>query len=478
MLGYRVPSPDQAMLISGGKQKTEGAQFKVVIGHGAWVMPGFRKVRFLGLDLHKVEIEETCRSTEGILLNLKAVVAFKVQSDIPAVNAAAQRFLGEQRKGEMEDMTRNIFAGHLRSIVGAMKVVDIHRNRDALAEEILKQSQFEMSKLGLTVDSLQIEHFDDAGSGYLDNLAAPHLAEAAKDAAIAAAKADQESAQARQEAERKKNDQIRETQLKQATIKAEVDKANAEAAASGQLAQADVERQVLERRQAVADTHAALRERELIAEQIKPAEAAARRLRIEADAQTSAAEAAAKRAGHEADASATREVKQAQAAAAKVKLDAEALRDAATFKAEATRAEGEARAAARRAEGEAEAASKEAYELAEAVGALKKAEALAANNNAQIEAKRVEVMPQIARELAQGLGLQHANLNILNGGSGLAELVGAIGPIYQMVTSMFGPKANGGADGEQPAVGADLSHTLREVEEGAKALNSDRAANR
>ena len=114
MFGYRVPSPDQAMLISGGKQKTEGAQFKVVIGHGAWVMPGFRKVRFLGLDLHKVEIEETCRSTEGILLNLKAVVAFKVQSDIPAVNAAAQRFLGEQRKGEMEkQVLREAFSGWL-----------------------------------------------------------------------------------------------------------------------------------------------------------------------------------------------------------------------------------------------------------------------------------------------------------------------------------------------------------------------------
>jgi hypothetical protein len=38
----------------------------------------------------------------------------------------------------MEDMTRNIFAGHPRSIVGAMRVVDIHRNRDALAEEILQ----------------------------------------------------------------------------------------------------------------------------------------------------------------------------------------------------------------------------------------------------------------------------------------------------------------------------------------------------
>ena len=444
MLGYRVPSPDQAMLISGGKQKTEGAQFRVVIGHGAWVMPGFRKVRFLGLDLHKVDIDETCRSTEGITLNLKAVVAFKVQSDITSVNAAAQRFLGEQRKGEMEEMTNRIFAGHLRSIVGAMKVTDIHRNRDALAQAILEHSQFEMSKLGLTVDSLQIEHLDDNGIGYLDNLAKPVLAEAERDAAIAAAKAEQESAQAVQEAQRKKSDQVRETQLKQATIKAEVDKANAQANAAGQLAEADVERQVLERRQAVADTNAALRERELIAEQIKHAEAAAKRVRIEADAQTSAAEAAAKRAGFEADAAATREVKQAQATASKVKLDAESQRDAATFKAEATRAEGEARAAARRAEGEAEAAAKQAYELAEAAGALKKAEALAANNNAQIEAKRVEVMPAIARELAQGLGLQGANLNILNGGAGLAELVGALGPIYQMVTSMFGTKPQGG----------------------------------
>lgn len=90
MLGYRVPAPDQAMLISGGKQK-EGTTFKVVIGHGAWVMPGFRKVRFLGLDLHTVEIEESCRSNEGIMLNLKAVAAFKVQSDVNSVNAAAQR---------------------------------------------------------------------------------------------------------------------------------------------------------------------------------------------------------------------------------------------------------------------------------------------------------------------------------------------------------------------------------------------------
>ena len=34
MLGYRVPAPDEAMLISGGKAKSN-APFRVVTGHGA-----------------------------------------------------------------------------------------------------------------------------------------------------------------------------------------------------------------------------------------------------------------------------------------------------------------------------------------------------------------------------------------------------------------------------------------------------------
>ena len=46
MLGYKVPEPDEAMLISGGKG-ADGAPFRVVTGHGAFVLPFFRKARFL-----------------------------------------------------------------------------------------------------------------------------------------------------------------------------------------------------------------------------------------------------------------------------------------------------------------------------------------------------------------------------------------------------------------------------------------------
>ena len=41
MFGYRVPAPDEAMLISGRGGSPQGAPFRVVIGHGAFVTPVF-----------------------------------------------------------------------------------------------------------------------------------------------------------------------------------------------------------------------------------------------------------------------------------------------------------------------------------------------------------------------------------------------------------------------------------------------------
>ena len=51
MFGYRVPAPDEAMLISGRGGGRGGAPFRVVTGHGAFVTPVFRKVRFLTLSM-------------------------------------------------------------------------------------------------------------------------------------------------------------------------------------------------------------------------------------------------------------------------------------------------------------------------------------------------------------------------------------------------------------------------------------------
>ena len=49
MFGYRVPAPDEAMLISGGKAASDGTPFQVVTGHGAFVTPFIRQASFLTL---------------------------------------------------------------------------------------------------------------------------------------------------------------------------------------------------------------------------------------------------------------------------------------------------------------------------------------------------------------------------------------------------------------------------------------------
>src|ERR1700719_1441037 len=173
MFGYNVPAPDEAMLISGGRA-AGNAPFRVVTGHGAFIMPFFRKVRFLTLAMCEAEVEERCVTQQGITLNVRAVIAFKGGNDSESIVSAGQRFLSDQN--QMAILTGRIFAGHLRSIIGSMTVEQIIKERQKLATEVLDGSKAEMVSIGLTVDSLQIQSIDDMGAGYIAAMAAPHNA--------------------------------------------------------------------------------------------------------------------------------------------------------------------------------------------------------------------------------------------------------------------------------------------------------------
>jgi flotillin len=282
MFGYRVPAPDQTMLISGGRYGRGGQPFRVVTGHGAFILPFFRKVRFLTLAMCESEVAETCVTRQGISLNVRAVIAFKVGNDEESIINAGQRFLSDQ--DQMSTLTGRIFAGHLRSIIGSMTVEEIVTERQKLAIEVLDGSKAEMLKIGLIVDSLQIQSIDDMNSGYIDNMAAPHNAAIRRQAQIAQAQANQASAEAQQESERNQAEYARQTSVVQAQYKAEVDTAQAQASQAGPLAQAQAQMDVLSAQTELAHRQADLRQRQLVAEVVRPAEAEAEKVRILAQA--------------------------------------------------------------------------------------------------------------------------------------------------------------------------------------------------
>jgi flotillin len=289
VFGYHVPAPNEAMLISGGKQKATGEttqRFRIITGHGAFVMPVVRKVSFLTLAMRESIVNEDCVTQQGIALSVKAVIAFKVGSDSTSIAAAAQRFLSNQN--QMDELTGQIFSGHLRSIVGSMTVESIIRERQTLAENVLDASKIEMGNLGLTVDSLQIQSIDDKGSGYIRALAAPHQATVNQAANIAQAQADQASAKAQQESDRNQAEYARQTAIARAQYQAEIDSAEQTAGQAGPLAAAQAKQAVLSEQAKVAAKDAQLREAELVAEVVKPAQAEAERIRTLAKAQADA----------------------------------------------------------------------------------------------------------------------------------------------------------------------------------------------
>jgi flotillin len=283
MFGYKVPNPNEAMLISGGRRGNAEAPFRVVTGHGAFVVPVLRKARFLTLAMSEAEIADKCVTQQGLTLNVRAVVAFKVGNDEASIVNAAQRFLDEQ--DQMGVLTGRIFAGHLRSIIGSMTVEQIIKDRQKLAMEVLESSKAEMAKIGLAVDAFQIQSIDDGDLGYIQAMSAPHNAAIQREAQIAQARAAQAAAEAEQESQRKQAEYARDTAIVQAQYKAETDAEQAKAAQSGPLAQAVAEREVLEMKTQLAQRAAALRQQQLVAEVVKPAEAEAERIRILAQAE-------------------------------------------------------------------------------------------------------------------------------------------------------------------------------------------------
>src|SRR5215813_7442032 len=282
MFGYRVPDPDEAMLISGRKSRQGNTPFRVVTGHGAFVMPVFRRARFLTLSMCEAEVSEVCVTKQGISLNVRAVIAFKVGNDPESIVNASQRFLSDQ--DQMSVLTGRIFAGHLRSIVGSMTVEEIVTERQKLATEVLDGSKEEMANLGLSVDSLQIQSIDDMKIGYIAAMSAPHNAAIQRQAQIAQAQADQAAAEAAQQSQRAQAEFARQTAVVQAQYKAEIDKAQAEAAQAGPLAEARAQQEVIAAQTELAEREAELRQQQLVAEIVRPAEAEAERVRLLAEA--------------------------------------------------------------------------------------------------------------------------------------------------------------------------------------------------
>ncbi|MEV2190418.1 SPFH domain-containing protein [Streptomyces phaeochromogenes] len=460
-LMWRVAEPNEALIISGSKHRTEGLEegmgFRIVTGRGTLVLPGVQAVRKLSLDLNETELSVDCVTHQGIPLKVRGVVIFKVGDDFVSIANAGRRFLDQQKL--MSERVHNVFAGHLRSIVGGLTVEDMIRDREKLTGQTRAACGTEMEKLGLIVDSLQIHEIEDP-TGYIKNLAMPHAAAVQRDARIAQAEANRRATEAEQQAAARMSEATRDSEILQAGYQAERDNASAKARQAGPLADAAARQEVVVQETRVAELEAHRREQQLQADVRKPADAKAYEKRTlaeaERDVRISAAQAKAKETELAAAAEATRVTTAAGA-------EAEATKARGAAAATATRATGEAEAAAQQAKGLAIAESARAKGLAEAAAIKARAAALAENQEAVVAQQLAENWPEIVRAGAGAFGnVEH--MVLLNGADGMSDMFAkaltmggtGLGLARQLLSSM-GQDQNGQVGKDSSAVNGHVA---------------------
>lgn len=430
---WRVAEPNEALIISGlgarrrGEAGLDSLGFKIITGKGAAVLPGFQTSRRLRLDTRAANLQVSCVTQQGIPVHIRGVVIYKVGDDLASIANAARRFLDQQ--DFMTSAIHELFTGHLRSIIGNLTIEDLILNRERLTSETRASAADEMSKLGLIVDSLQIQEIDDE-TGYIVNLGKPHAARVAATARIAQAQRDQEATEAEQVAAAHMAAARRDARIKEASYQAEIDQAQATARQAGPLSEASARQEVVVQETRAAELEAQLAEQRLQSQVRKPADAKAYETvtlsQAERDARIAQAEAEARETELSAAAQASQVKLAAAAEAESVRLRGEAAGAATKItgeaEAQAAQARGLAGAAAAKALGLAEAEAAQAKGLAEAQAIKARAQALKENQEAVIAQQLAEKWPEIVEAGAKAFGnIDH--MVVLNGAQGIEEML-------------------------------------------------------
>ena len=471
---YRKVPPNEVLVVY-GRKTSEGRGYRVVAGGAAFIIPLLEEYSTISLNLIQIPLRiENTPNVDGVLITVEAVGNVKVSSEPELLAAAIERFLGYDL-AEIERQIHDILEGQLRQIIGTLRIEEIVQKREKITEQVTQNAAMDLARIGIRCDLILVNRISD-NLGYIEALGKKRTAEVIRDASIGQAEAERDAtiraSNARREGEQTRLDndaQIaaaqRDLDKKRAQYAALVAEQDAIAAQAGPKASAiatqDVKKQEVkvqevetEARIAVSMKEAERRQKELIATQIRPAEAQREAIVLTAEGE---ANAAVVRAEGEAKAMRVRAEGQKAAAIAtaeaeRVRLTAEGEGSANADRAKrqaagegegaAIRAKGEAEGAAIRAMGIAEGEAIQAKLVAEAQGILKKAEAYKALDRAAMIQMVLEKAPQLIQEL--GAAMQQGLTPFAELGKGIGAGLGNIDKVN--IVDMGGGAGKDGKD--------------------------------
>jgi flotillin len=447
---WKVAKADEALVITGGKNG-----MRIRAGGGGFVSP-LHQHQFFPLGVMTVRsLNQETQSKTLIPVVVQWTAQLRPNTDDPKTLESAVVGFIDKSVDEIKDSLQQTLDGEVRGVVATMTPEEVVTNKESFSTQVTSNVEQRMNELGYKLISLNIAEVSDKND-YYKNLSAPDREDRRKTAETLKATANQEVAVAQADSDRISQSAVldrdlaiaeknREVSLRQAGIKAETDIAQTDAEYAGQVQAQDREAELAARRghvnvvqqeqaraEAIARREVTVTEAETAKqENAIQAESEARRQEIEAEA---AANVAKSQAAGEANANIERARGEAEATTARASANAEQTRLTGLANAEIARAAGEAEAAAILAKGSAEA---EVQKL--------QAEALAANEGANLQVRIAEIQSETQIKISTSVGEVMARIGekaqfIDMGGSGAKDggdlLTSVLGNVPRLFKSL------------------------------------------
>jgi flotillin len=202
----RCPS-DKILVIYG---KTGGTSAKCVHGGGAFIWPVIQDYAFLDLKPISIEANLTnALSRQNIRVDVPCRFTIAISTESDSMNTAAERLLGLAPE-QIQELAKDILFGQLRLVIATMTIEEINSDRDKFLDNISKNVDSELKKIGLKLINVNVTDIKDE-SGYIEALGKEAAAKAINEAKISVAEQEKIGETGKAMADREKDVQIAET---------------------------------------------------------------------------------------------------------------------------------------------------------------------------------------------------------------------------------------------------------------------------
>uniref|UniRef100_A0A1A9V4P6 PHB domain-containing protein n=1 Tax=Glossina austeni TaxID=7395 RepID=A0A1A9V4P6_GLOAU len=308
MGAIHTSGPNEVIVISGGCCGRR--RVRTIVGGWTWAWWASNDVQYLYLNV--MTVKPQCmhvETVEGVPINVSGVAQCKFMrsnkgnghnnDEDEHLLRAAEQFLGKTTR-EIENTILQTIEGHLRAILGTLKVEQVYKDREEFAYLVREVAQTDVKGMGIEILSFTIVDVHDEVN-YLNSLGKAQTAQVKRDADIGVAEAERDAGIREAECEKNAMDVKYETdikiggnrrkyQLQKSQFDQEINKAKAEAELAYDIKSAVVHQSirneelqidVVERRKQIEieEQEVLRREQELIGTVKLPAEAEAYRVR-------------------------------------------------------------------------------------------------------------------------------------------------------------------------------------------------------